>query len=119
MKEPAIVISFNAPIAKVRLEPSSSCTKCGMCMGKSGAAIEIEAESTIELKKGDKVEVYIPENSVILSSMLIFIVPLIVFFGGYLIHGPIFAAILIALYLLFLCWYDKGFKCRAKVLRIL
>jgi positive regulator of sigma E activity len=119
MKEPAVVISFTAPIAKLKLEPSSSCIKCGMCANRPGAALEIDAESSIALQPGDRVEVNIPENSVILSSMLIFIAPLIVFFGGYIIDGPIFAAILTAIYLLFLCWFDRGFKCRAKVLRVL
>jgi len=70
-------------IAEVEFKSSSACSKCGKCsLGVSGDVF-IEAVNKIGAKKGDKVEVEI--SSVVSSSFIVYILPVIFIVLGYFI----------------------------------
>jgi positive regulator of sigma E activity len=120
MKEIGMVSKvLNELNAEVEIKESPACVKCGMCMFKSTGNIKLEVTNPVGAKAGDQVEIDLPEAKVILSSMLIFILPLIVFFVGYLIKGPVLAAVMLAGYLVWLYYYDKKSKAIPRITRVL
>jgi positive regulator of sigma E activity len=120
MKEIGIVSKVLSELnVEVEIKESPACVKCGMCLFKSTGSITLEVTNLVGAKAGDKVEIDLPEAKVILSSMLIFILPLIVFFGGYLIKGPVLAAIILTGYLVWLYFFDKKSKAIPRITRVL
>ena len=79
----------------------------------------MEVENGIRARAGDAVEIEIPEGSVILSSLMIFIFPIVAFFSGYLIRGSITGAACLAVYLVFLYCFDERTKTAPKITRVL
>lgn len=70
-------------LAEVEFKSGSACAKCGKCsMGLSGEMF-IEVENKIQSKSGDMVEVEF--LSVITSSFIIYILPIVFLVVGYFI----------------------------------
>ncbi len=75
-------------IAKVEFKSSSACAKCGRCsMGVSGEAF-IEAANKVGAHVGDRVEVEI--SSVVSSSFIVYILPVIFIVLGYFIGVQVY-----------------------------
>ncbi len=106
-------------LAEVEIRSSSACAKCGLCHFDRSGIISMDAKNDIGASVGDDVEIEIPEGRVILSSLMIFILPIIAFFGGYLLKGLVSGVICLALYLIFLYFYDKRTKTIPRIARIL
>jgi positive regulator of sigma E activity len=119
MKEIGVIISKNGNISTVEMKSSPACVKCGACVFKNNSTVSIEAVDDTRSKAGDTVEVEIPEKTVILSSLMIFIFPLVAFFAGYIILGILAAFEFLFLYLAFLFWYDRHNSSTARILRVL
>ncbi|HUZ17501.1 MAG TPA: SoxR reducing system RseC family protein [Spirochaetia bacterium] len=73
----------------------SSGERCETCTGGSFCALteRIFGASNplaISLSPGDRVEVYIAPGTTILTSFLLFVVPLLFFVAGFLVSTPIF-----------------------------
>jgi len=81
--------------------------------------LTLKAIDTIGAAVGDHVEIDMPEGSVILSSFLVFIMPLIAFFTGYLIYGLILGFVFLAVYLIFLFIYDRTKAILPRIIRVL
>ena len=120
MKESGRVVKkINPNVVEIELQESSACVKCGLCHLNKSGTLTLEASDDIGVSVGDSVEVYIPESRVILSSLMLFIFPLVAFFSGYLLRGIILAVILLSVYMLFVYFYDKKAKIAPKVIRLL
>jgi sigma-E factor negative regulatory protein RseC len=120
VKETGRVLRIVDPhIAEVEIRSGSACAKCGICHFDRGGVLSMEAKNDIGASVGDVVEVEIPEGRVILSSLMIFIFPIIAFFGGYLLRGLVSGVICLALYLIFLYFYDKRTKTIPRIARVL
>lgn len=119
MKESGKVTRIIGPgLAEVEIKASSACAKCGICHFDQGGTLSMEAKNDIGASVSDAVEMDIPEGSVVLSSFLIFIFPLIAFFAGFIFKGGAAGAACLALYLIFLYFYDKKTKTIPKITRV-
>jgi len=119
VKESGKVTRIIGPgIAEVEIKASSACAKCGICHFDQGGTLSIEANNDIGASADDAVEIDIPEGSVVLSSFLIFIFPLVAFFVGFIFKGIAAGAVCLALYLIFLYFYDKNTKTIPKITRV-
>ena len=119
MKESGKVTRIIGPgLAEVEIKAISACAKCGICHFDRAGTLSIEANNDIGASAGDAVEIDIPEGSVVLSSFLIFIFPLVAFFVGFIFRGIAAGAVCLALYLTFLYFYDKNTKTIPKITRV-
>ena len=81
------VIEVEGEKIRVEVVRSANCKTCSMqsfCFGLNKPAV-FEVESELELKPGDKVELEIAPASRIISSLLIFGLPILCLFLGYFI----------------------------------
>jgi positive regulator of sigma E activity len=119
VKESGKVTKIIGPeLAEVEIKASSGCAKCGICHFDRAGTLLIEAKNIIGASAGDTVEIFIPEGSIVLSSLLVFIFPLIAFFAGFIFKGITAGAVCLALYLIFLYFYDKNSKTIPKITRV-
>ncbi len=80
------VIASKGKMVTVRFPRKTACGHCGMCAIKpSDPHIDMHMENTLGCKTGDKVEVNISNGAVIKMSLLVYVLPLIVGFVGFLI----------------------------------
>ena len=120
MKESGKVISADdRGGAVIEIRSSSGCDKCGACHFNGAGVLSMEAENKVGARAGDAVEIEIPEGSVIFSSLMIFIFPIVAFFSGYLIRGIITGAAFLSVYLVFLYYFDKRTRTAPKITRVL
>jgi len=119
MKEIGKVISKTGNLAMVEIKESSACAKCGICaFGKSGT-LTLEAVDNAGASVEDYVEVEITGKDMVMSAFLIFMLPLIIFFSGYMLIGIMFGAVLLAIYLPLLYLYDRSRETIPRVTRVL
>ena len=81
------VVSMNGRIATVELKRSGGCKDCtmrGMCFSKNTDSV-FELETNLQLVPGDRVQIEISPRTRIVSSLLIFIVPVLFLFGGFIL----------------------------------
>jgi sigma-E factor negative regulatory protein RseC len=114
-----ILRKIDPHLADVEIRSTSACAKCGVCHFNQSGLLSMEAKNDIGASVGDAVEIEIPEGRVILSSLMIFIFPIIAFFAGYLIKGLVLGAAVLIAYLIFLYLYDKRTKTIPRIARIL
>jgi positive regulator of sigma E activity len=81
------VVSVRGKLVKVELVRGSGCKSCslrGMCFGRNTPAV-FELESDLELVPGDRVQLMIAPSTRVLTSLMVFGLPLLCLFAGYLI----------------------------------
>ncbi len=94
----------------ISFEKESGCKTCSMKeICKIGGVEEVWLEGEEGLEPGDRVEVAVGESRLIFLSFLVFIVPILLFFGGYFLltgysqlHRITAGLVLFSLYFLFL-----------------
>jgi sigma-E factor negative regulatory protein RseC len=93
MEERGVIIALEDKYAWVETSLKSSCSHCTTTSCGTGAlaahfnqrATSIRVENSFNAKPGDKVVIGLDENSVLLASVLVYILPLLtLFLGGYL-----------------------------------
>ncbi len=78
MTEYGKVIGTEQNYAVVRVARREECAKCGMCgMKKNAANVDFKATNDIGAKEGDSVVISAEKNTVLLSSLLVFLAPLL------------------------------------------
>ncbi|MBN2737582.1 MAG: SoxR reducing system RseC family protein [Spirochaetales bacterium] len=91
MNEQGTINKIKGKIAEICInqECGQGCSHCG----SHGKAITMKAENdqNLDIKIGDKVEIYAPESQAILVGFMIFILPLILFIGFYYLANMIFS----------------------------
>ena len=126
MRDVAKVVSVTEKNAVVCIEKKDECSKCGMCLfPKNVNSVKLKAENKAKASVGDLVIVESSEKAMLISSLLVFLVPLILVgisaFVNYLfikkeISILILSVILIVLWYTILAVIDKklsrksGFK---------
>ncbi|MDD2332306.1 MAG: SoxR reducing system RseC family protein, partial [Candidatus Cloacimonetes bacterium] len=119
----AIVKSVAGKSVTVQIERGGGCKSCsmqGLCLSKSTPA-EFVVVSDLELAPGDQVQLEIGPGSRVLISLLVFLLPVLALFAGYLITAAflseLYAALsgfaLMALSFLLIRYIDK--KCGNKL----
>ena len=83
--EKGVVKEINGNRVKVLLPFSKGCEKCGLCKRISDSSMEVEVYAKGDIHKGEKVKIYINPKAVIVSSLMVYIFPLLFMVAGYFI----------------------------------
>ncbi len=76
MREFGIITSVDSGNCVVRFDRKAACDKCNMCLrGKNEMYVELVVANSLAAKVGDKVEVEMPDNTILKASFLVYIVP--------------------------------------------
>jgi positive regulator of sigma E activity len=81
------VVQVRGKQVRVELTRGAGCKSCsmrGMCFGRNTPAV-FDLETELELQEGDRVQLEIAPGTRILSSLLVFGMPMLFLFGGFLI----------------------------------
>ncbi len=92
-EDTGIVVAVVDGVYRVELERGGGCKSCtmrGMCFAKSTPAV-FELKSDLALKVGDRVQLVVAPGDRILSSLLIFLMPVVFLFAGFLIASSFLA----------------------------
>jgi positive regulator of sigma E activity len=84
-----VVTAVAGKKVRVEIQRGGGCKSCslrGMCFAQSTPAV-FELESEFELREGDRVELEIAPGDRVLSAILVFVVPLVFLFGGFMLAG--------------------------------
>jgi len=82
-EEEGIVIALNGKIAKVRASRHSECESCGACAGDNATVMDVY--NPVDAKVGQRVIIEIPEDNMLKAAFIVFLLPLLTTFMGYLI----------------------------------
>lgn len=83
MEEIATVKNISGRSMTVEMDRKSACASCKMCaMSGEGGKMVLELENLINAVPGDKVALELPENSVLMASLLAYAVPFVFFAAG-------------------------------------
>ncbi|MGI6213161.1 MAG: SoxR reducing system RseC family protein [Christensenellales bacterium] len=76
MKELGTVTQNKKGESVVRFERKTACEKCNMCLkSKDEMFVELAVANTLDASVGDRVEVEIPDNTVLKASFIVYILP--------------------------------------------
>jgi sigma-E factor negative regulatory protein RseC len=81
------VVSGN--IVEVAFQRSKACEKCGLCHDMSEGMVGIEAVNEVGARLQDIVEIDIPSKELVKGSIMVFFVPILLLFVGYLAGSKI------------------------------
>ena len=140
MREQGIITKIiSGKIVEVAFKRSDACAKCRLCHDVAEGMTAIEAIDAIGARIDDIVEIEIPSEEVVKSSLLIFLMPIFFLIGGYLVSAALMRAMgiaeafeaisVVAALAAFAAsfyvvrWYDKRVEqkaaLRAKIIKIL
>ncbi len=83
--EEGVVLETSETKALVRIQQSSSCATCKSresCDISSGNHTEIEVSNELQAKIGDRVQISLPESTLLKLSLLVYILPVIALVAG-------------------------------------
>jgi len=126
MTEQGVVIRLlSTQVAEIGCRQSGACSKCGVCRpGVETGRLIIEAQNSLGAKVDDLVEFELPTGQFIRDSIMVFIIPLVALFVGYMvgvqvvsseIAGIILALIFFVAGIFAVRWYDKNVVTRAQL----
>ena len=91
MREKACVVDVTGDTAKVVVTRHSACSKCnkdcilGMEDSHEQDEMYVEVKSKKDVEVGDTVSIELKDSSLVLGSLMIYLIPLLFFVGGYFI----------------------------------
>ncbi|MBW1828135.1 MAG: SoxR reducing system RseC family protein [Deltaproteobacteria bacterium] len=129
--EEGIIEKTSKRKAFVRIQPSSACTTCksrGTCDVSSDKRIVIEVANDLHAKIGDRVQISMPEGSLLKLSFLVYFLPVVALVAGamlgdrlapFLNMDPTPASVVsgasaMAIVFCALRWFDRGSNAREK-----
>ena len=96
MEKEAWVVEVEAEEVRLRYTRHAACKDCGACLvfGKGPGEEEIVLpKNHLEVRKGDRVVVGMPSTSLLKASVLVYLLPLLLFLFGYLVGAKTSAAL--------------------------
>jgi sigma-E factor negative regulatory protein RseC len=138
VKEQGILTKvISGKVVEVAFSKSSACAGCGACREIGQNMVGVEAINEIGAKVQDLVEIEIPSGEVVKSSMVVYLLPVLMLIVGYLIgaagarwmgsetlsevSGIMFAIVFLIASFFVVRWYDKNIETksalRAKIIR--
>lgn len=91
MREKACVVDVKGDTAKVMVTRHSACSKCnrdcilGMESSHEQDEMYLEVKSKKNLEVGDTVNIELKDSSLVLGSLMVYLIPLLFFVSGYFI----------------------------------
>ncbi|MGE5633057.1 MAG: SoxR reducing system RseC family protein [Caulobacteraceae bacterium] len=93
MENTGKVVSTQGKTAYVQVRRASACGgDCGKCIGCASAGTTVKLENNISAQKGDLVKIVSKKDNLLTAVFYAYIIPLIVFFGSYLLILSRFSA---------------------------
>ena len=90
MKKIGKVTSIKNGLISVYIEECSDCKGCTACSGSSSKIKTVTFKSNVPLAPGDIISFELPDSVLLKISILIYIVPILFFFAGYIIGNHFF-----------------------------
>jgi len=87
MIEQGRVIKFEDEFAEIVIDSKPECVNCNACVYFSPTKRKVIALNKVDAKPYDKVEVFVAPSSRVKASFLFYILPVMFFFGFYLIYS--------------------------------
>lgn len=87
MSETGIVVGLHGDQAIVEMEASKECESCGACRYTSTGRMVAPVHNTLDAKIGDTVRIDIEPRMVVEAALIVYVLPLAMFFTGYLIFS--------------------------------
>lgn len=85
-----VVTQINGQTGRVRIQRNAACGDCKKCIiSEEQSFVEVDALNRTGARVGDQVEVVMESGNVLLAAFLVYIVPLITMFLGYIIGQAI------------------------------
>jgi len=78
-----IIIALDGKIAKVRASRHSDCESCGACPGDKAAVMDVYNQ--VGAKVGQRVIFQMPEANMLKAAFIVYMLPLLTTFAGFLI----------------------------------
>ncbi len=78
-----IIIALDGKIAKVRASRHSDCENCGACPGDMATVMDVY--NPVDAKVGQRVVIKIPEANMLKAAFIVYLLPLLTTFMGFLI----------------------------------
>lgn len=79
-KQEGIVVAVDDMTAKVKTSRHNDCESCGACPGNN--AIVLEARNPLQAQPGQRVEIEVRSNDMLLAAFVVFLLPLASAFVG-------------------------------------
>ena len=76
MREEGTVVGIEGRLARVRMKPGPECGRCCACSALGGGDRELEIETDLPVQPGSRVAIAIPRGNPVLSTLLLFVLPL-------------------------------------------
>ncbi len=110
MKQAGIIIDVQGNKAVVQIKRATACgEKCGQCSGCETTINKVEAINPINAKIGQTVIMELPDANVLFAAFIMYIVPIILLFGGigigYIVLKNIAFAIIIGVIVMILSFF--------------
>lgn len=90
MSEIAIVKKVRDIEADVEIKRSSACERCGVCYGVGKSKMLGIAKNEVGATVGDYVKLEIVQGSPLKAAAMVYLLPLLMFFIGYIVSSNIF-----------------------------
>ena len=78
-------------VAEISLQPGAHCGSCRACNSLGGKKQPLHAKNIINATVGERVVIQIDSASRITGSLLVFLFPILVFIGGFIIATGLFS----------------------------
>ncbi len=83
MSEKGVVVGLEGNRAIVEMEASKDCEACGACRYTESGRMVTPVVNTLSAKPGDMVRIDIEPQVVIAAALVVYILPIVMFFAGY------------------------------------
>lgn len=83
MKKKGTVTAVNKNILTITVNSSEGCNGCTACSSGKSRCETFEIETNTVFSIGEEVEIELPDSFFIKAAFIIYLFPLILFFGGY------------------------------------
>lgn len=91
MEEIGKVVKLDKNHAVVRFNRKSSCANCGMCgFKKNDTHVDLRVKNTLNANENDEVVIKMQDSGVLLSSIIVYLIPVVFLFLGILVGSFIF-----------------------------
>ena len=80
-----IVTEVTGDMAEITFVRSPMCKHCGSCMAAGDTQMKIKLKNELNAEVGDSVEIELKVSSMLLASVLCYVVPLVLLIGGVLL----------------------------------
>ena len=123
MKENGIVSKvISDRLAEVAFQRSAACEKCRACRIAGEGMVAVTAVNEVGAKQNDIVEIEVPTETMVVSSLVVFLLPVFFLIVGYLLGLAVgekfalpFAFLALAASFFIIVWFDRNIAQKERI----